>query len=145
MKRLLAVVRCVLLPALIGLVWRADGAEGSSLSKTSELARAGSVINLPGPVVHGGDHKFIEATGHVAPTDGILEFIAVELTGRDYESPLTLDCKPSELQFALILIGGESGPLPQQAKAGEKVGNRLQLEVEWEANGQARFRRETPP
>jgi hypothetical protein len=137
MKRFSSAVRCVLLPVLIGLVVRADDAEDRSLSKTSELAHAGSIINLPGLVVHGGDRKFIEATGHVALTDGILEFIAVEPAGRDYESLLTLDCKPSELQFALILIGGESGVLPQQAKAGEKVGARLQLEVEWEANGKA--------
>jgi hypothetical protein len=138
MKRFLAAGRRVLLPVLIGLVARAgcaDDAETNSLSKTSELAHAGSIINLPGLIVHGGDHKFIEATGHVALTDGILEFIAVEPTGRDYESLLTLDCKPSELQFALILIGGESGLLPQQAKAGEKVGDRLQLEVEWETDG----------
>jgi hypothetical protein len=137
MKQFPTVVRRVLLPVLIGLAWHADGAEDDSLSETSVLAHAGSVINLPGLVVHGGDHKFIEATGHVTLTDGILEFIAVQPTGRDYESLLTLDCKPSELQFALILIGGESGPLPQQAKTGEKVGDRLQLEVEWEADGKA--------
>jgi hypothetical protein len=141
MKRLLAAVRSVLLPVLIGVparAGRADDAEVHALSQTSELAHAGSVINLPGLIVHGGDHKFIEATGRVALTDGILEFIAVEPTGRDYESLLTLDCKPSELQFALILIGGESGSLPQQAKAGEKVGDRLQLEVEWETDGKVR-------
>jgi hypothetical protein len=56
MKRLLAVVRCILLPASIGLVRRTDGAEGSSLSRTSALARAGSVMNLPGLIAHGGEY-----------------------------------------------------------------------------------------
>jgi hypothetical protein len=103
-----------------------------SLSQTAELARVGSVINLPGLTVHGGDHRYIEAKGQFALTDGILEFIAVEPHGRDYESLLALDCKPSELQFALILIGCESGTVPQRAKVGEKIGDRLQLEAEWE-------------
>jgi hypothetical protein len=97
-----------------------------SLSKTSELARAGSVINLPGLRIHGGNDKFIEADGKVALTDGILEFIAVQSEGRAYESLLTLDCKPSELKFALLLIGCE---------ADEKQGSQLALEIEWQQDG----------
>jgi hypothetical protein len=138
MGRFRVAVQRLVFGALIGFAaHRAVAAESNavSLSQTSELARAGSVINLPGLTIHGGDHRFIEARGRFALTDGILEFIAVEPHGRDYESLLTLDCKPSELQFALILIGCESGAVPQQAKAGEKIGDRLQLEVEWEAGG----------
>ena len=92
-----------------------------SLSKTSELASAGSVVNLPGLTIHGGRDKFIEAEGKVALTDGILEFIAVQTEGREYESLLTLDCKPSELKFALLLIGCEPG---------ETNGSSLVVEVE---------------
>ena len=98
------------------------GESEPSLVKTTELTRAGSVVNLPGLLIHGGKNKFIEASGKVALTDGILEFIAVEPEGRDYESLLTLDCKPSELKFALLLIGCEEG---------EKKGSLLILEVEW--------------
>lgn len=107
------------------------------LSQSNELARTGSIINLPGLTIHGGEHKFIEATGQMAITNGILEFIAVETGGRDYESLVTLDCKPSALQFALILIGCEAGTVPFRAKAGEKIGDRLQLELEWTAAGKA--------
>ncbi len=108
------------------------------LGKTTELAQAGSVVHFPGLTVHGGTNKFIEATGKMALTDGILEFIAVEPNGRDYESLLTLDCQPSELQFALVLIGCEPGAVPQQAKPGEKIGSSLALELEWQAGGQTK-------
>ena len=97
-----------------------------SLAKTSELTRAGSVINLPGLTIHGGTDKFVEADGKMALTDGILEFIAVQSEGRTYESLLTLDCKPSELKFALLLIGCEPD---------EKQGSQLALEIEWQQDG----------
>ena len=62
-------------------------------------------LSLPGLRVH---KDFVEATGQVATTNGILEFIAVEKGGRDYESLFTLDCRPSALKFALLLIGCET-------------------------------------
>ena len=95
----------------------------ATLAQAETLTRTGLITNLPGLTIHGGADKFIEATGKVALTDGILEFIAVEPEGRDYESLLTLDCKPSELKFALLLIGCE---------AGETNGSPLALEVEWQ-------------
>lgn len=96
------------------------------------------ITNLPGLVIHGGDDKFIEATGKVALTDGILEFIAVQPEGRDYESLFTLDCKPSAAQFALLLIGAEPGAIPKEAKANEKTGDRLQIEAEWKHQGKTK-------
>ena len=62
-------------------------------------------MQLPGLAVH---EEFVEATGQVATTNGILEFVAVEKSGRDYESLFTLDCRPSALKFALLLIGCET-------------------------------------
>ncbi len=106
-----------------------------SLVDTSEVVRVGEVLKLPGLIIHGGEKKFVEATGKVVLTDGILEFIAVETGGREYESLLALDCKPSALQFALLLIGCEPGTVPQLAKAGQKIGDRLTLEVAWEVEG----------
>jgi hypothetical protein len=69
---------------------------------------AGADVQLPGLAIHGGEKKFVEATGQVATTNGILEFVAVEKQGRDYESLFTLDCRPSALKFALLLIGCET-------------------------------------
>ena len=112
--------------ALIFVLGLAQLVHAAEPAKTSELARSGSIVNLPGLTIHGGENKFIEATGKVALTDGILEFIAVAPEGRDYESLLTLDCKPSELKFALLLIGCE---------ADEKRGSKLALEVEWQHDG----------
>lgn len=80
-----------------------------ALINTNHLTRAGNTVRLPGLVIHDTTPPRIEATGKIANTNGLLEFIAVEPKGRDYESLLTLDCKPSALQFALLLIGCETG------------------------------------
>ncbi len=85
-------------------------------------AHADSITNLPGLIIYSGNTKFIEATGKVSLTDGILEFIAVESSGRDYESLFTLECRPAALKFALLLIGCEPG---------ESNGSPVSIEVEW--------------
>lgn len=129
------------LSLLLGVVCLAPvwASETNSLVRTAELARAGSVVTLPGLTIHGGDKKFIEATGKVSLADGeILEFLAVEPKGRDYESLLTLDCRPSALQFALLLIGCEPGARPHALQAGGKPGSVLALDVEWQRAGKAR-------
>lgn len=95
----------------------------------------GEKVDLPGIKVRGEAEKYIEAEGAAALTNGILEFVACEPGTRDYESLLTLKCKPSALQFALLLIGCNPGPNPEEAKEGQKAGDRLDLEVEWTANG----------
>ncbi|MBM3859950.1 MAG: hypothetical protein FJ395_09905 [Verrucomicrobia bacterium] len=79
------------------------------LVNTNDLQRAGTTVRLPGLVIHDVASPYLEAAGKVARTNDLLEFIAVEPEGRDYESLLTLDCKPSALQFALLLIGCETG------------------------------------
>ena len=83
---------------------------------------AASITNLPGLAIY---KDRVEATGKVATSDGILEFVAVEPEGRDYESLFTLDCRPSALKFALLLIGCE---------AGETNGQPLRIEAEWQGN-----------
>ena len=86
---------------------------------------AGNDVQLAGLRVVGDQH-FVAAAGHIALTNGILEFLAVETGGRDYESLVTLTCRPSALKFALLLIG-----LPE----GETNGAPLRLDVEWETRG----------
>ena len=103
----------------------------------SVAAGAETTVRLPGLVVHGDGEPYIEAAGKIALTNGILEFVAVEPGGRDYESLLTLDCKPSVLQSALLLIGCETGAVRQTAVSG-KMGTPLALEVVWVAGGKAR-------
>jgi hypothetical protein len=97
--------------------------------------QAESVINLPGLEIRGAEKKRVEATGNVSLTNGILEFIAVEKGGRDYESLFTLDSKPSALKFALLLIGCETNDVPGDVKAAARAGDRLRIEVEWQVGG----------
>jgi hypothetical protein len=81
----------------------------SSLVNTTDVRRVGKEVRLPGIVVHDVASPYLEAAAKVVRTNDLLEFIAVEPEGRDYESLLTLDCKPSALQFSLLLIGCETG------------------------------------
>ena len=85
----------------------------------------GEVAQLPGLRVQ-SEEKIVEATGQISLTTGILEFVAVEAGGRDYESLFTLTCSPSALKFALLLLG-----LP----SGETNGAPLRLDVEWDVAG----------
>ena len=84
-----------------------------SLVNTADFQRAGKEIRLPGLVIHDTSPPYVEAASSISITNGILEFIAVEPEGRDYESLLTLTAKPSALQFALLLIGCETGTVRQ--------------------------------
>ena len=102
--------------------------------KEAAVASKPETVSLPGLKIIGGEKKSVEATGAVSLTNGILEFAAVETEGRDYESLFTLQCKPSALQFALILIGCETGAVPFKVEAGKKVGDRLDIDVEWKAD-----------
>ena len=86
---------------------------------------AGNEVQLTGLRVVADQH-FVAAAGHIALTNGILEFLAVEAGGRDYESLVTLTCRPSALKFALLLVG-----LPE----GETNVAPLRLDVEWETRG----------
>jgi len=115
-------------------------AEKLSAVNTGQLTQAGSKVELPGLVIHGGEKKFIEVTGKVALTNGILEFLAVEPGGREYESLFAITCKPAALQFALLLIGCEPGVdpyggMPAWAKVKTMPGDAIQIEVEWEQAG----------
>jgi hypothetical protein len=85
-------------------------------------AWAADEVKLPGLRIVGGDTKAVEADGRVARYDNVLEFIACEPETREYESLLTLTCKPSALKFSLLLIGCE----PDATN-----GTPLILEVEW--------------
>ncbi len=96
----------------------------SSLVNTADVQRTGKEVRLPGLVIHDIAQPYLEAAGTVVRTNDLLEFVAVEPQGRDYESLLTLDCKPSALQFALLLIGCETG-------TATRAGSLLAIEAEY--------------
>jgi hypothetical protein len=101
-----------------------------SIGATSAPENPVPVAGFPGISVHGGEVPWVSATGRIASGDAdVLEFVAVETAGRAYESLLTLDCKPSALQTALLLIG---------CKAQGKEGSGLVLELEWRTDAGVR-------
>ena len=110
-------------------------AAGFAGAATTDLAQAGSVLKLPGLVIHGGEKKSVELSGTLSLAEGILEFVAVEPNSREYESLFAINAKPSAMQFALLLIGCEPGPPAFKAQAGEKTGDRLRIVVEWQQDG----------
>lgn len=134
MKKSFAIVWLVLLSSCL------PAAETNSIpaEKPPDLTKEGSTAQLPGLVIHGGAKPFIEAAGKISLTNGILEFLAVEKRGRDYESVVALDCKPSAMKFALMLIGCEPGKDPKADKPGENNGDRLRVEAEWQIDGKSK-------
>lgn len=92
------------------------------------LVLAEEPVKLPGLTIDPAQ-KTVTATGKVSLTNDILEFLACEPAGRDYESLVTLDCKPSALKFALLLVG---------CSAGETNGSPLTIEVGWTSAGKER-------
>jgi len=135
----LASLRLLSLVAVLVLLAAAPAsADEPSLVDTAALMRADGVVRLPGLVIHGGTNQFVEASGSVCLTNGILEFIAVEPKGREYESLLALDARPSAMKFALLLIGCNPGPVPDAAKPDQSPGDDLSIEVAWEDQGTAR-------
>jgi hypothetical protein len=102
----------------------------SGLSACPADSSAAPVAVFQGVAVYGGQKPRVEASGNIANWEGdVLEFVAVEASGRNYESLLSLNCRPSSMQAALLLLG---------CKPGEKTGTRLSLELEWTADGRPR-------
>lgn len=90
------------------------------------LERVGDEVRLPGLRIVGGEKGYLEATGKMSTTNDVLEFVAVQPLGREYESLVTLDCKPSSMKFGLLLLGCEEGLTN---------GSLLDLHMEWQEKG----------
>jgi len=128
----------LLAAALVATAYVPASAADLSRVETAALTRANGVVRLPGLVIHGGTNQFIEAEGSLCLTNGVLEFVAVEPKSREYESLLALNCRPSSMQFALLLIGCTAGPVPDPAQPAERAGDRLVIEVAWTEQGATR-------
>jgi hypothetical protein len=95
---------------------------------------------MPGIRVH-GKTQVVEVDGQVCLNEGILEFLACTpgADSREYESVLSLNCKPSHFKAALLLIGCEEGDLspealnikPEPGAKPRKLGTRVNIFVEW--------------
>lgn len=69
------------------------------------------VVSLPGLTAH-LDTREIRIDGQFCIQRGILEYLAVASGGKEYESVLRLDCRPSHLQIVALLAGYQVGELP---------------------------------
>ena len=68
---------------------------------------------------------------------GPIELLACAKGGKEYESVITLDCRPSDLQGALITLGLKPGGGPQyQGDPTQPFGDGVLIYVEWEQDGQ---------
>jgi hypothetical protein len=116
-----------LLPLWLFLVLFVSGRLLGTGAPSLGPAEGGPVAVFHGLKVYAGESPRVEAAGKIADGQGdLLEFLAVEPTGRAYESLLTLECRPSGMQAALLLLG---------CKPHEKSGTKLALELEWTLEG----------
>jgi hypothetical protein len=93
--------------------------------------------------------KTITVEGRFCLEKGILDYLAVVSGGREYESLVALDVKPSRLHAGLLAIGAEPGPTeemleemkkdpPKDRKLPDRAGTSLRVTIEWtNADGKA--------
>jgi len=83
-------------------------------------APAGTVRTIGAIRVLAGEGR-AEVPGEVCLDRGILDYLAVAReSGKEYESLLVLDCRPSELHAALLALGARPGSIPPAFKAGRR-------------------------
>ncbi|MFC1671900.1 YdjY domain-containing protein [Planctomycetota bacterium] len=90
------------------------------------------------------EKKSVTATGKVCLTKGIVEYLIVAGGGKEYESVLSMDAKPSHLHAALLMVGGQVGKVAEElmgddkAKAKDKpdkAASLFTMNVEWIDDG----------
>jgi hypothetical protein len=79
--------------------------------------------------------KTVVATGFVETVSGVLDYLAVGMTGKRYESVLTLELNAVDLQTALLLCGAKAGEPMKARDEGPPRGSPLNIWVEWTADG----------
>ena len=120
-------MRRTLFPAWLCLSLVFSGPLPGSGGPSPNSAEEAPAAVFHGLKIYGGDSPRVEAAGRIADGQGdVLEFLAVETAGRAYESLLTLECRPSGMQAALLLLG---------CKPHAKSGTKLALELEWTLEG----------
>jgi hypothetical protein len=74
----------------------------------------------------------INIPGKASLTDGLVEYLAVSMSGKSYESVLVLDIQPLHLQLALLLLGASAGGnLQYQGDTAAPTGDTVDILVKW--------------
>ena len=111
--------------ALVSLAIFSNG----PMTRADDAAAKGGDPKLPGIVVRAKD-KVVEVDGKICLNEGILEFLAVVPgpDSREYESVLSLNCRPSHFQAALLLA--QLNRLPEQTERRWKNARLLAAKLE---------------
>jgi hypothetical protein len=146
MKNLFVVLGMVVLGSatLAGFVSAAQGADLPAGREAGEKKALEPKAPVVGGVTMLPDKAGVEITGKVCQEEGILDFLGVVAGGREYESVLSLDVKPSVLHAALLAMGAKPGPTSayiewkkkKDAEAGQPVkalepGSKLKITLSW--------------
>jgi len=135
--------RAIAVAALVfasSATFAADAPPPEPKEEPIQVDEATGDAKMPGIRVH-GKTQVVEVEGQVCLNEGILEFLACTPgpDSREYESILSLNCKPSHFKAALLLIGCEEGNLSPEAlnikpdpdEKPRKLGTRVKIFVEW--------------
>ncbi len=113
--------------------------------KTDEAHTSEDNVVVLGDVRVLREERQVQVEAQIVLRKGILEYLAVAEGGKEYESVLSLKCKPSELHAALLLVGCEIGDVPEETK-GDYIGpaasqpeenprSHIDIFVEWQEEG----------
>jgi hypothetical protein len=118
----------------------ADAPEPEPKEEPIQIDEKTGDARMPGIRVH-GKAQVVEVDGQICLNEGILEFFACTAgpDSREYESVVSLNCKPSHFKAALLLIECEEGNLspealnikPDPGEKPRKLGTRVKISVEW--------------
>ena len=115
-----------------------------------------SLVALAGPAGRIGkvtvlaDEGRAEVPARVCLTSGILDYLCVApASGKEYESLLRLECRPSSLHAALLALGARPGRIDPQFKSAEReagnpeladrpLGDQVSISVRWGEGASAR-------
>jgi hypothetical protein len=64
--------------------------------------------------------KTVSGDGRICIAEGILEYLLVGTGGKDYESVVMMNVRPSDLHAAFLMIGAVSGGLAEEFKGDRK-------------------------
>ena len=108
----------------------------AALSMAGPTGRIGKVLVL-------ADDGRVEVPAKVCLTSGILDYLCVApASGKEYESLLRLECRPSSLHAALLALGARPGRIDPKFKSaeheagnpdldGRPLGDHVSISVRW--------------
>jgi len=130
--------------ALALVISSAVAASGQERTPRAATATAGGVRDPDGTIRFPSlrvspKAGVIEVDGRVCLQSGLLEVVACTSYGKVHESLLVVDCRPTHLHAALLLLGlvERPGQVPALGEGGALAGDRVAIDVTWTGPGGA--------